>query len=66
MCNSKSRRRISRLATPIGLTYGNPAGFTFVDVLQKSRFQVAAQLFLDIELQRVKRRLPAPDSTHRF
>jgi hypothetical protein len=28
-----------------------PAGFTFVDVLQKSRFQAAAQLFLDNELQ---------------
>jgi hypothetical protein len=28
-----------------------PAGFTFVDVLQKSRFQAAAQSFLDNELQ---------------
>jgi len=49
--NSKSRRRISRLATLLALLMAIPAGFTFVDVLQKSRFQVAAQLFLDIELQ---------------
>ena len=28
-----------------------PAGFTFVDVLQQSRFQAAAQLFLENELQ---------------
>ncbi|GIR50609.1 MAG: hypothetical protein CM15mP59_3510 [Flavobacteriaceae bacterium] len=28
-----------------------PAGFTFVDVLQQSRFQAAAQLFLENELK---------------
>ena len=52
--NSKSRRRISRLATLLALLMAIPAGFTFVDVLQKSRFQVAAQLFLDIELQGIE------------
>ena len=49
--NPKSRRRISRLATLLALLMAIPAGFTFVDVLQKSRFQAAAQLFLDSELQ---------------
>ena len=49
--NPKSRRRISRLATLLALLMAIPAGFTFVDVLQKSRFQAAAQLFLDNELQ---------------
>ena len=52
--NSKSRRRISRLATLLALLMAIPAGFTFVDVLQKSRFQVAAQFFLDIELQGIE------------
>ena len=52
--NSKSRRRISRLATLLALLMAIPAGFTFVDVLQKSRFQVAAQLFLDIELKGIE------------
>ena len=52
--NSKSRSRISRLATLLALLMAIPAGFTFVDVLQKSRFQVAAQLFLDIELQGIE------------
>ena len=52
--NSKSRRRISSLATLLALLMAIPAGFTFVDVLQKSRFQVAAQLFLDIELQGIE------------
>ena len=49
--NPKSRRLISRLATLLALLMAIPAGFTFVDVLQKSRFQAAAQLFLDSELQ---------------
>ena len=49
--NPKRRRRISRLATLLALLMAIPAGFTFVDVLQKSRFQAAAQLFLDNELQ---------------
>ena len=49
--NPKSRRRVSRLATLLALIMAIPAGFTFVDVLQKSRFQAAAQLFLDSELQ---------------
>ena len=49
--NPRSRRRISRLATLLALLMAIPAGFTFVDVLQKSRFQAAAQLFLDSELQ---------------
>jgi uncharacterized hydrophobic protein (TIGR00271 family) len=49
--NPKSRRRISRFATLLALLMVIPAGFTFVDVLQKSRFQAAAQLFLDNELQ---------------
>ena len=49
--NPKSRRRISRLATLLALLMVIPAGFTFVDVLQKSRFQAAAQLFLDNELK---------------
>ena len=52
--NSKSRRRISSLATLLALLMAIPAGFTFVDVLQKSRFQVAAQLFLDIELKGIE------------
>ena len=52
--NPRSRRRISRLATLLALLMAIPAGFTFVDVLQKSRFQVAAQLFLDIELQGIE------------
>ena len=49
--NPKSRRRISRLATLLALLMAIPAGFTFVNVLQKSRFQAAAQLFLDNELR---------------
>ena len=49
--NSKSRRRISHLATLLALLMVIPAGFTFFDVLQKSRFQAAARLFLDSELQ---------------
>ena len=49
--NPKSRRRISRLVTLLALLMAIPAGFTFVDVLQKSRFNAAAQLFLDSELQ---------------
>ena len=49
--NPKSRRRISRLATLLALLMAIPAGFTFVDVLQKSRFQAAAQSFLDNELK---------------
>ena len=49
--NPKSRRRISRLATLLALLMAIPAGFTFVDVLQKSRFKAASQLFLDRELQ---------------
>ena len=49
--NPKSRRRISRFATLLALLMVIPAGFTFVDVLQKSRFQAAAQSFLDNELQ---------------
>ena len=49
--NAKSRRRISRLATRLALLIAIPAGFTFVDVLQKSRFKAAAQLFLDNELK---------------
>ncbi len=52
--NPKSRRRTSRLATLLALLMAIPAGFTFVDVLQKSRFQAAAQLFLDNELQGVE------------
>ena len=39
--NPKSRRRISRFATLLALLMVIPAGFTFVDVLQKSRFQAA-------------------------
>jgi uncharacterized hydrophobic protein (TIGR00271 family) len=49
--NAKKRRRISRFATLLALLMALPAGFTFVDVLQKSRFQSAAQLFLANELQ---------------
>ena len=49
--NAKKRRRISRLATLLALLMAIPAGFTFVDVLQQSRFQAAAQLFLENELQ---------------
>ena len=49
--NPKSRRRISRFATLLALLMVIPAGFTFVDVLQKSRFQAAAHSFLDNELQ---------------
>jgi uncharacterized hydrophobic protein (TIGR00271 family) len=49
--NPKSRRRISRFATLLALLMVIPAGFTFVDVLQKSRFQAAAQSFLENELQ---------------
>ena len=49
--NAKKRRRISRFATVLALLMALPAGFTFVDVLQKSRFQSAAQLFLTNELQ---------------
>ena len=52
--NPKSRRRISRLATLLALLMAIPAGFTFVDVLQKSRVKAAAQLFLDSELQGIE------------
>jgi uncharacterized membrane protein len=48
--NAKSRRRTSRLATLLALLLVIPAVFTFVDVLQKSRFQAAAILFLENEL----------------
>jgi len=48
--NAKSRRRTSRLATLLALLMVIPAVFTFVDVLQKSRFQAAAILFLENEL----------------
>ena len=49
--NVKKRMRIYRLATFLALLMAIPAGFTFVDVLQQSRFQAAAQLFLENELK---------------
>ena len=48
--NAKQRKRTSRLATLLAVLMMIPAGFTFVEVLQKSQFQSAADSFLNQEL----------------
>lgn len=48
--NAKKRKRTSRLATLLAILMMIPAGFTFVEVLQKSQFETAASSFLEQEL----------------
>ena len=48
--NAKKRKRTSRMATLLAILMMIPAGFTFVEVLQKSQFETAASSFLEQEL----------------
>lgn len=48
--NAKKRKRTSRLATLLAILMMIPAGFTFVEVLQKNQFETAASSFLEQEL----------------
>ncbi|MBR9914108.1 MAG: DUF389 domain-containing protein [Algicola sp.] len=49
--NSKKRKRIARLASLIAVIVMIPAGFTFVDVLKQSRFEIAAKAYVENELK---------------
>ncbi|MGB0259963.1 MAG: DUF389 domain-containing protein [Flavobacteriaceae bacterium] len=48
--NAKKRKRTSRMATLLAILMMIPAGFTFVEVLQKSQFETSASSFLEQEL----------------
>ncbi len=49
--NSKRRRLIARIASVVGLAVMIPAGFTFYNVFQESRFSADAQKFIQTELE---------------
>ncbi|MFT5846492.1 MAG: putative hydrophobic protein (TIGR00271 family) [Psychroserpens sp.] len=49
--NSAKRKRIARLASLVAVVVMIPAGFTFVDVLKESRFEIAAKAFINDELK---------------
>jgi uncharacterized hydrophobic protein (TIGR00271 family) len=49
--NSKRRRLIARVASVVGLAVMIPAGFTFYNALQESRFSADAQQFVHKELE---------------
>jgi uncharacterized hydrophobic protein (TIGR00271 family) len=49
--NSAKRKRIARLASLIAVIVMIPAGFTFIDVLKESRFEIEAKAFIDKELK---------------
>lgn len=48
--NSAKRKRIGRIATVIAIVVMIPALYTFVDVLQQSKFENAASKFIENEL----------------
>ena len=49
--NSRKRRFIARVASVVGLAVMIPAGFTFYNALQESRFSRDAQRFVNTELE---------------
>lgn len=49
--NSAKRKRIARLASLVAIVVMIPAGFTFVDVLRESRFEIDAKAFINNELK---------------
>ncbi|MGD1945039.1 MAG: DUF389 domain-containing protein [Croceivirga sp.] len=49
--NSKRRRFIARVASIVGLAVMLPAGYTFYNALQESRFSADAQRFVNTELE---------------
>jgi len=49
--NSAKRKRIARLASLVAIIVMIPAGFTFVDVLKESRFEIDAKAFINDELK---------------
>ncbi|MFT4780704.1 MAG: putative hydrophobic protein (TIGR00271 family) [Psychroserpens sp.] len=49
--NSAKRKRIARLASLVAIVVMIPAGFTFVDVLKESRFEIDAKAFINNELK---------------
>ena len=49
--NSRRRRLIARAASVVGLAVMIPAGFTFYNALQESRFSADAQQFVNNELE---------------
>ncbi|SDS04282.1 uncharacterized hydrophobic domain-containing protein [Formosa sp. Hel1_31_208] len=49
--NSAKRKRIARLASLVAVIVMVPAGFTFVDVLKESRFEIDAKAFINDELK---------------
>ena len=49
--NSAKRKRIARLASLVAIIVMIPAGFTFVDVLKESRFEIDARAFVEHELK---------------
>lgn len=49
--NSAKRKRIARIASIVAIVVMIPAGFTFVDVLKQSRFEIDAKSFIDNELK---------------
>jgi len=49
--NSAKRKRIARLASLVAIVVMIPAGFTFVDVLKESRFEIDAKAFINDELK---------------
>lgn len=48
--NSAKRKRISRIATAVAVVVMIPAMFTFIDVWRQSKFENAAQAFVNKEL----------------
>jgi len=49
--NSKKRKRIAQLATTLAIVVMVPAFFTFIDVWKESKFEIAAKMFIDRELE---------------
>ena len=49
--NSRRRRFIARVASVVGLAVMLPAGYTFYNALQESRFSADAQRFVNTELE---------------
>ena len=49
--NSRRRRFIARIASVVGLAVMLPAGYTFYNALQESRFSSDAQRFVNTELE---------------
>jgi len=49
--NSAKRKRIARIASVLAIIVMIPASFTFVDVLNESRFESAAKAFINNELE---------------